>query len=110
MGNNAININIVEWYADNLLVISIAVSVIFSLLLYLLKASKKEWRFREIELVQIVTLILSISTIPHAFALVLCSFNLLKLEDIQGFNVYMLIAAVALFYVSILVISNFFKN
>jgi hypothetical protein len=101
---------IIEWYAVNCMIITIAVSVIFVVVFYFIKASKKRWNFQEIGLVPIVNLILTISTIPQAIALVLCSFNLVKLEDIQGFNVYIFIAAVALLYVSLSAISKFLKD
>jgi hypothetical protein len=102
--------NMVEWYAGHCLIVNTAVTFILFIIFYLVKAARKEWKFREIALVPIVSLILTITIIPQAFALVLCGFNLLNIEDIPGANVYIFIAAVALVYVSVLAISSFLKD
>jgi hypothetical protein len=102
--------NIVAWYAGHCIIISVGVSFLFSFLFYLIKASKKKWQFREIRLHSIINLFFAIYSIPQAIALVLCGFGLLKLEDIQGLNFYICISALALFYVSILAISNFLAD
>lgn len=90
---------IVDWYIAHFRVISISLTLLISIATIVIKAYKKGWEWKNvIDLGAVLPLVFTCYSAPTAILLLICCFDVSKLEGIAGIGIYIIASSIALFH------------
>lgn len=92
---------LIDWYVANYHPISIIFTLLVGFAICLIRFCMKNGDVKDLRLERIVSLVLTIYTIPMSVLLFASCFDISILSRIEGSGIYLIISGIALLYVAI---------